>query len=473
MFTVSPYHLNKRPLSQTLDWWIIGCYLFLVFFGLLNIYSYVQGSEFAQMLDWGNRSGKQFVWIMSSLAVAVVILFVLPPRLYETAAPLLYGITFVLLVAVIFIGSSVKGSHSWFSLGPMSFQPAEISKITTSLMLAAYMSRGSYKMRGKSFWITALLILLPMLTIVAEKETGSALVYIGFIFMLYREGLSGWLIAILGLVIMLFILSVTTSVFTSLFVLLILVTMFDTAQSEHFRWWLVIAVPVFVGTAFIPDEYRTYVVVAESVLYCLWSMRMAFRNRRHSFRWATAIVLVCGMVFIFSANFIFENVLKGYQRDRIEILLGMKDDLKGVGYNVHQSKIAIGSGGFTGKGFCQGMLTAHGFVPEQSTDFIFCTVGEEWGFLGCLTVILVYGLLIFRIVIDSEQSREAFTRIYGYCLAGCLFMHLFINVGMTLGIMPVIGIPLPFMSYGGSSMWAFTIMLFIFVALVKNERKFF
>lgn len=472
MFNLNPYHYNKRPLSQTLDWWIVGCYLFLVFFGLLNIYASVHGSDTGGILDWSSRSGKQFFWIISSLGLAGLILFVLPPKLYETAAPLLYCITFVLLVAVIFIGSDVKGSHSWFTFGPISFQPAEISKITTSLMLASVMCRSSYRMRGKGFWITAALILLPMLTIVAEKETGSALVYIGFIFMLYREGFSGWLIAILGLVILLFILTVTTSVFTGLFVLLILVTLFDSVQSERFLLWLA-AVPIFVGTAFIPDEYRTYAVLTESTLYLIWSARMAFRNRKHSFRWATVIVLICGILFIFSASFIFENVLKGYQRDRIEILLGMKDDLKGVGYNVHQSKIAIGSGGWTGKGFCQGMLTAYGFVPEQSTDFIFCTVGEEWGFLGCLTVILVYCLLIYRIIVDSECSREAFTRIYGYCLAGCLFMHLFINVGMTLGLMPVIGIPLPFMSYGGSSMWAFTIMLFIFVALNKNERKYF
>lgn len=471
MFTESPYHLEKRPLSQTVDWWIVGCYLLLSVFGLLNIYA-SQGSESADILYWGSRSGKQFVWIMTSLGLAGLILFVLPPKIYETAAPLLYFLTFILLVAVIFIGDSVKGSHSWFTFGPISFQPAEISKITTSIMLAAFMSRGSYRMRGKSFWITAAIIFLPMLTIVAEKETGSALVYAGFVFMLYREGFSGWLIAILGLVILLFILTVTTSIFTSLFVLLVLVTLFDSVQSELFPWWLA-AVPVFVGTAFIPDDYRTYVILAETSLYLLWSMRMAFRNRRHEFRWATITLLVCGIIFIFSASFIFENVLKGYQRDRIEILLGMKDDLKGVGYNVHQSKIAIGSGGWTGKGFCQGMLTAYGFVPEQSTDFIFCTVGEEWGFLGSLGVILLYSFLIFRIVVDSERSREAFTRIYGYCLAGCLFTHLFINVGMTLGLVPVIGIPLPFMSYGGSSMWAFTIMLFIFVTLIKNERKFF
>lgn len=472
MFTVNPYHLEKRPLSQTLDWWIVGCYVFLVVFGLLNIYASVHGSTSSEIFDWTSRSGKQFVWILSSLGLAVLILFVIPPKIYETAAPILYLVTFILLVSVIFVGDDVKGSHSWFTFGPISFQPAEISKITTSLMLAAYMCRSMFRMKGKFFWNTAAIILLPMITIVAEKETGSALVYVGFIFALYREGFSGWLIAILGLLILLFILTISSSFFTGLFVLLILVTLFDSFQSDLMPWWFA-AVPVFVATAFIADDYRTYVVLAESILYLLWSVRMAFRNRRHSFRWVTSLIIVVGIAFIFSANFIFENVLKDYQKNRIEILLRMKDDLKGVGYNVHQSKIAIGSGGLTGKGFCQGTLTAYGFVPEQSTDFIFCTVGEEWGFLGCLAVIMVYCILLYRIVVDSERSREAFTRIYGYCLAGCLFMHLFINVGMTLGLMPVIGIPLPFMSYGGSSMWAFTIMLFIFVALNKNERKYF
>lgn len=467
------YSSGTRSLANVIDWWIVICFLALVFFGWLNIYASVHNEDPASIFDWGCRSGKQFVWILSSLALAAAILFVIPPKTYESISPFLYAITVVLLIAVIFVGDDIKGSHSWFSFGPVSFQPAEISKIATSLLLATVMSRGSYRMKGSYFWMTAFIILLPMLIIVAEKETGSALVYIGFIFMMYREGLSGWVLVILGLVILLFILTVTVSNFIAILVLLSLVTLFDMIQGDWFKWWMIVILPFLIGSSFVPEAYATLAVSLEVAVYAGWSAWQAFRVFNQKFRWYTLMVLVGGMALVFSAGFIFNNVLKDYQRERIEILLGMTEDSSGVGYNVHQSKIAIGSGGFWGKGFCQGTQTAYGFVPEQSTDFIFCTVGEEWGFMGCLFVIALYFILIWRIIADSEYTREAFTRIYGYCLAGCLFMHLFINVGMTLGLMPVIGIPLPFMSYGGSSMWAFTIMLFIFVALIKNEKRYF
>lgn len=473
MYFQNSYSSSRRSTTKSLDWWIIGCYLALIFFGWINIYASIAGEETSSIFYWGCRSGKQFVWILTSLGLASAILFLIPPKTYETIAPILYAITVFLLIAVIFVGSDIKGSHSWFKLGPVSFQPAEISKIATSLMLATFMCRGGYRMKGKNFWLTVAIILLPMLIIVAERETGSALVYIGFIFMLYREGLSGWFIAIMGLAILLFILTITISPFVSTLILLGCVTFFDMYQGDEFKWWIYIGVPVLAGLCFVPDAYKTLAITVVCAVYAAWSCRRAFRNYHHKFRWATLMVLAGGAMLIFSADFIFEKVLKDYQRGRIEVLLGMKEDIVGVGYNVHQSKIAIGSGGLFGKGFCQGTQTAYGFVPEQSTDFIFCTVGEEWGFMGCLFVILLYGLLIWRIIIDSEHSRESFTRIYGYCLAACLFMHLFINVGMTLGLMPVIGIPLPFMSYGGSSIWAFTIMLFIFVALDRNERKYF
>lgn len=473
MYLQGSYSSSRRSMIKSLDWWIIGCYLALIFFGWINIYASIAGEEVSSIFNWGCRSGKQFVWILTSLGLAGVILFLIPPKVYETVAPILYAVTVFLLIAVIFVGTDIKGSHSWFKLGPVSFQPAEISKIATSLMLAAFMCRNGYRMKGKKFWLTVAIILLPMLIIVAEKETGSALVYIGFIFMLYREGLSGWFIAILGLVILLFILTITISPFVSTLILLGCVTLFDMYQGEEFKWWIYIGIPILVGLCFVPAAYQTAVITVVCAIYAIWSAWRAFRKFHHKFRWATLMVLIGGLIMIFSAELIFEKVLKDYQRGRIEVLLGMKEDIVGTGYNVHQSKIAIGSGGLFGKGFCQGTQTAYGFVPEQSTDFIFCTVGEEWGFMGCLFVILLYGLLIWRIIIDSEHSRESFTRIYGYCLAACLFMHLFINVGMTLGLMPVIGIPLPFMSYGGSSIWAFTIMLFIFVALDRNERKYF
>ena len=418
-----------------MDWTLVAIYLVLVLIGWLNVYASIHTPDMSSPLAFSLRSGKQFVWILTAFALAIVILFVVNPRLWEVLATPGYLIVVVLLVAVIFLGSAHKGSHSWFSIGPISFQPAEISKITTSLLLAMLMSRQNFSLgRWKDFWLVAAVLGLPMLIILAENETGSALVYAGMLFVLYREGLPGVILVLLGLAVVLFILTLKTSVWVSLIVLGVIGLLY--------LWYL------------------------------LRETRPLSRERRFSLRMLLlAVVVFAGLVF--STDFVFHKVLQDHQRLRIEVLLGMKDDPHGVGYNVRQSMIAIGSGGFAGKGFTNGTQNTGGFVPEQSTDFIFCTVGEEWGFLGCLVVLALYGFLITRILHDAERSREGFTRIYGYCVAACLFMHLFINVGMTIGIMPVIGIPLPFLSYGGSSLWAFTVMLFIFIALYRQENKYF
>lgn len=418
-----------------MDWTLVAVYLVLVLIGWLNVYASIHTPDMGSPLAFSLRSGKQFVWILTAFALAVVILFVVNPRLWEVLATPGYLIVVVLLVAVIFLGSAHKGSHSWFSIGPISFQPAEISKITTSLLLAMLMSRQNFSLgRWKDFWLVAAVLGLPMLIILAENETGSALVYAGMLFVLYREGLPGVILVLLGLAVVLFILTLKTSVWVSLIVLGVIGLLY--------LWYL------------------------------LRETRPLSRERRFSMRMLLlAVGVFAGLVF--STDFVFHKVLQDHQRLRIEVLLGMKDDPHGVGYNVRQSMIAIGSGGFAGKGFTNGTQNTGGFVPEQSTDFIFCTIGEEWGFLGCLVVLALYGFLITRILHDAERSREGFTRIYGYCVAACLFMHLFINVGMTIGIMPVIGIPLPFLSYGGSSLWAFTVMLFIFIALYRQENKYF
>ncbi|MBR5568045.1 MAG: rod shape-determining protein RodA [Bacteroidales bacterium] len=489
-------------MAKTIDWKLVIYYLLLILIGWANIYASVQSSEPSSIFDWGCRSGKQFVWILTSFGLAGIILFVLSPRVYEGFSLPIYLFTLLLLVAVIFLGIEVKGSRSWFEFGPIRFQPAEISKISTSLMLATVMSQLGYKIgRMKDFILTALIILVPMGIIVMQSETGSALVYIGFIFMLYREGLSGWLIFIVGMAILLFILTLTASPFTAILVMAGVGSMCICLYSGRFKWWLLIGVPAIVLMAFVPSILGSLAVtpeevvegavetVAESaslfskikplyillaVLGCLLPVGVyrAFRQR-NMFSQLALVAMVGGTLLVFSADFIFNNVLQDHQRKRIEVLLGMKEDPSGVGYNVNQSKIAIGSGGVFGKGYLNGTQTTYGFVPEQSTDFIFCTVGEEWGFVGCTAVILLYVLLIWRIVKNAERSREAFTRIYGYCVACCIFMHLFINIGMTIGLMPVIGIPLPLVSYGGSSLWAFTILIFIFIALDRNERKYF
>ena len=510
-----------RGLAKTIDWKLVICYLLLILIGWLNIYASVQSSEPSSIFDWNCRSGKQFVWILTSFGLAGFILFVLNPRVYEGLSTPIYLFTLGLLVAVIFLGIEVKGSRSWFEFGPVRFQPAEISKISTSLMLAAVMSRLGYKIgRVRDFLVTALVILIPMGIIVLQSETGSALVYVGFIFMLYREGLSGWFIFIVGMAILLFILTLTASPFTAILVMAGIGSLCMCLYSGRIKWWLIIGAPMIMLMAFVPmilnkaleAQTAEEAVVAEMVtegeaaavtedtipetidqtedvpfiahvkpLHILLivlgillpiTAYFAFREM-NTFSQLALVAMVGGIILVFSADFIFNRVLQDHQRKRIEVLLGMKEDPTGVGYNVNQSKIAIGSGGAFGKGYLNGTQTTFGFVPEQSTDFIFCTIGEEWGFFGCTFVILLYVFLIWRIIKNAERSREAFTRIYGYCVACCIFMHLFINIGMTIGLMPVIGIPLPLVSYGGSSLWAFTILIFIFIALDRNERKYF
>ena len=498
---------RNRGIVKTIDWSLVFCWLILILIGWANIYASVHASEPASIFDFASRSGKQFVWMATALGIALFILFVVPPRIYEGAALPIYAFVILLLVAVIFLGIEVKGSRSWFEFGPVRFQPAEISKISTSLMLAAVMSQLGYRIgRWKDFIITALIILVPMLIIVGQSETGSALVYVGFIFMLYREGLSGWLIFMVGMAILLFILTLTASPFVAVLVLAGVSSLCICLYSGRIKWWLIICVPLIVLMAFVPDILESAAaagqvvdpalegaVIEEAVadetgliskikpLYILlgvmglaipFTVFQAFRER-NMFTNLAVISTIAGVALVFSVNFLFNDVLQDHQRKRIEVLLGMKEDPSGVGYNVNQSMIAIGSGGFSGKGYLNGTQTTYGSVPEQSTDFIFRTIGEEWGFIGCAFVILLYVFLIWRIVKDAEKSREAFTRIYGYCVACCIFMHLFINIGMTIGLMPVIGIPLPFISYGGSSLWGFTALLFIFIALDRNEKKYF
>ncbi len=503
-------HSQKR---NSIDWAIIGVYLALVLIGWVNIYASVHSSEAASILDWSSRAGKQFVWILTSLGLAAVILFLLPSRLWEGICIPFYILVLFLLVVVIFVSSDVKGSHSWFDLGPIRFQPAEISKISTSLLLSYILSQQNFRLSNfKDFLLAAGIIALPMLVIVAESETGSALVYLGFIFVLYREGFSGWWLGLIGLVIGLFISTLTAGPYWSVLGLIaVLVPFWVLTGKDNHPWRHILLGGLYVALmAFLPSilewvcglveshvnylNHRIWVPQANETGEYFWSflpnvkplyvllivsagalpflLHKAYKEKDLVLAIAAGAFLF-GVALIFSTDYLFEEVLQPHQRSRIEVLLGMKEDLAGVGYNVHQSKIAIGSGGLLGKGFLQGTQTTFGFVPEQTTDFIFCTVGEEWGFLGCLVVISLYTFLIAKLIIDAESCRGHFTRIYGYCVASCIFMHLFINVGMTVGLMPVIGIPLPLLSYGGSSLWAFTILIFIFLALYRNEKKYF
>lgn len=424
----------QRSLVQTIDWRLVGCWIALLVIGWLSVYSSSHSAEASGAFELAGRSGKQLLWMGISLVVGVVILFFVKPYVWEEFA--LPGWLFVVLLLglVLIFGSEVNGSKSWFHLGLVSFQPCELSKITTSLVLAHFLRAPGFRLSRLRDLSTVIAVVgIPAAIILAGGETGTLLVYVGYVFMLYREGLSGWWLVFMFAFILLFITAI------------------------RFPLWV------------------SFTILAVALLGYFFVVRRRVRGivARRDLFWTMILAGVVGSLMILSTSLVFKHVLKPHQRTRIEVLLGMKEDPMGAGYNVNQSMIAIGSGGLFGKGYLQGTQTAYGFVPEQSTDFIFCTIGEEFGFVGCAIVILLFIFLIGRILADAEGCREPFTRIYGYCLAGCFFMHLLINVGMTIGLMPVIGIPLPFISYGGSSMLSFTVMLFIFLALVKQERRYF
>ena len=466
---------------RKLDWPLIICYLALCFIGWISIYSSVYDEDHSNILDFSQRYGMQFVWIISSIAIAITIIFVINPKIYQPLSIIIYIAALVLLFAVIFLGVEINGSRSWFAFGPVRFQPAELSKIATSLALAYLLS--NYEFRAKSLGgivKTALLIIVPVLLIIMQKETGSALIYAAFILVLYREGLSGWLISFGVLAIVLFLVTIGSSPY---YAMIILFSVLIIARglfmkkvflhilfaigflpvmllSERFGYWLF-------SDSNLSAEVWLAIVMAPPLIYHLISgLKVKLRYLRY-----ITLCFIVSLVAIFSVELFFNNVLKEHQRLRIENLLGVNVDLQGAGYNVHQSKIAIGSGGLSGKGFMQGTQTRFDFVPEQSTDFIFCTVGEEWGFLGSTVLIFLFVFLITRIILLAEKQKEMFNRVFGYCLASVLFMHFIINIGMTIGIMPVIGIPLPFISYGGSSLWSFTAFLFIFIRLDLDRKQ--
>jgi len=468
---------------KKIDWQLIGCYLALVIIGWISVFASVFDEEHAQIFDVSQRYGMQFIWIMTSLIIAYFIIFVINPKFYNVTAWFLYAGVLLLLLAVIFLGVEVNGSKSWFMIGPFRFQPAEVSKITTSLALASLISSYNFKLNSvKGMLKVGLILIIPMLMIILEKETGSALIYTGFIFVLYREGLSGWYLTFGLLGIALFLITLSFSPFIALITLFIILAVAKGFLSKSITLHIIFLALFTPALIFVPELRNLKFLEALKdlpdvfwfgliVLPVIISQAILAFRKKLQYLWYIIICFVAGTALVFSVDFFFEKILQEHQRARIESLLGIEQDLRGAGYNVHQSKIAIGSGGFLGKGFLQGTQTKFNFVPEQSTDFIFCTVGEEWGFVGSVVVIGIYVFMLIRILSLAEKQKDHFARIYGYCLASCIFLHFFINIGMTIGIMPVIGIPLPFVSYGGSSLWTFTILLFIFIRLDLERWK--
>ena len=413
---------------------------------------------------------------MGCASVIAFIILMLDTRLLEAYAYPIYGVTILILILTIFFAPNVKGSHSWLVLGPVSIQPAEFSKFAVALCLARFMSSYNFTLKRPSNFIRAVLIIMvPLLIIVLQKETGTALVYLAFSLVLFREGMSG-LILVAGIgSITYFILALkyaetfwgATCVGELIVLILInIVLMIMTANKYKkrgtFKIMSIITLSVVAITGIINIfinvnwVYAMYTIITANSVYTL-----IVSLKSNSIKLLQPIlVAIVSVFFMFSVNYIFNNVLEPHQQSRIKVSFGMEDDPRGVGYNVNQSKIAIGSGGFIGKGYLAGTQTKLKYVPEQDTDFIFCTVGEELGFVGSTSLIILYIAFILRIITISERQRDAFGRIYGYCVASIFIFHLAINIGMVLGISPVIGIPLPFFSYGGSSLWGFTILLF-------------
>ena len=468
---------------RKLDWVIIGIYLLLVVFGWMNIFS-SSVSEDGFTFSLKEKYVMDLIWVGSALVLGILILFVIPSKVYPAISWPFYALMVFLLVAVAFVGVEVNGSKSWFAIGPFRLQPAEFSKISTSILLAYLMSKYDFRFSNKRDVLRiALVLALPMLAILLEKETGSALVYLGFLLVCYREGMTGWLLVAGLLAILLFILTLVFSPFVAILVLIAMTGIAASFYSHRQMLGVPVTAVVVLLLAFLPrlmrlealhflGRFEPHVWVA--LLSGAVALFLAIRYwiRRHPALRNLMLAFLVGLGLIFSVEMVFEKVLKEHQRARIEVLLGIKEDPMGVGYNVHQSLVAIGSGGFAGKGFLGGTQTRFNFVPEQSTDFIFCTIGEEWGFLGTLLVLIAYLTLILRLIGSAEKQKDNFVRIYGWCVAMCLLMHVVINICMTIGLMPVIGIPLPLLSYGGSSLWAFTILLFIYLRLDMEKKSF-
>jgi rod shape determining protein RodA len=429
---------GTKSLIDNIDWVTVGLYFILVLAGWLNIYAAVYNEEFESIFDTTQRYGKQLLWIGTAGIIATVILLI-DERFFSTFGYLIYGFIIMLLVAVLLVGAATKGATSWFEIGGFKIQPSEFSKFATNLALAKYLSTLNIRMKDlKTKLIAAAILGLPAVLILMQNDTGSALVYGAFVLVLFREGLSGNFLLI-GLI-------------TAFLFVITLVFQNDVYQLPFEveltgGWMLIIALFIMMGLVFYLN-----------------------RKKKQILLFSTVIFIACSGL-VKSVDYVFNNILEPHQSKRINVMLGIESDPYGAGYNVNQSLIAIGSGGLTGKGYLKGTQTKYDFVPEQSTDFIFCTIGEEWGFLGSFVVVALFMSLLLRILFMCSRQRSDFARIYGYGVAAIFFFHFMINIGMTIGLAPVIGIPLPFFSYGGSSLWAFTILLFVFIKMDADRLE--
>jgi len=446
--------------------------------GWINIYAAVYSDEHQSILDMGQRYGKQLIWIIAGIILAIMVLTV-DSKFFAAFATHIYIITILLLISVLIFGKEVNGARAWFEFGNVALQPAELGKFATNLAIAKCISQFDFKIQKlRSYLTLGAIIALPAILIIMQNDTGSALVFAVFILVFFREGLSGMVLFWGFAAAALFILSLLLDEFKLLiFLLSICVAAYGVLRLSIKEaliglvaivgtFGLVWLIDTIMGLGGSPFQLLLITTIINAVLF------MAFGIVYHIKQvWRILLFFVFAIGISMSVNYFYKNVLIIHQRNRIDEVLGIKTDKLGAGYNVNQSKIAIGSGGITGKGFLNGTQTKYNFVPEQSTDFIFCTVGEEWGFVGSTFVVGLFLLLLIRVITLAERQRSQFSRVYGYGVACILFFHIAINISMTIGLAPVIGIPLPFFSYGGSSLWAFTILLFIFLRLDASRTE--
>jgi rod shape determining protein RodA len=413
--------MKNQSVANNLDWTTVLIYGLLVLMGWLNIFSTSIPIEFTEF-DFGDYYGKQLIFILLTIPVIIVVLTI-DAKIYEKFSFVFYILGIVLLLGLFVFGKTVKGQTNWYGFGSFGFQPSEFVKTATSLLLAKYLSDSQVFLKNTNHQLLAFAIIgFPVLLILLQPDAGSAMIFFSLFLVLNREGLPEW-----------------------------------------YLWTGFLAIVLFFAALLIQPIYLIVVIVIIMILHYLRARRI---NR---IPLAYLIVFVAATSFILSVDFVFENVLEPHQKDRINVLFSDTVDLKNEGYNLNQSMIAIGSGGVIGKGFMEGTQTKGGFVPEQHTDYIFTTVGEEWGFIGCTVVILLFVTLLFRIIYLAERQKTKFSRVYGYCVASILFTHIFVNITMLIKLFPTIGVPLPFFSYGGSSLWAFTILLFVFLKLDANK----
>ncbi|MDD2819904.1 MAG: rod shape-determining protein RodA [Flavobacterium sp.] len=407
--------MKNQSITNNLDWTCVIIYSVLVLLGWLNIYS-------SSLSSMEGTSDKQLIFIILTIPLILIVLYV-DGKFYEKYASIIFGISLLSLAGLFVFGKTIAGQRCWYGFGSFTLQPSEFAKAATALALAKYLSDTQINLKDVNRQIQALaIVFLPVLLILPQPDPGSALIYSVFIIVLYREGLPAWYV-----------------------------------------WTGFITILLFVMTLLLEPQYVILIALLALVIIHFKS-RLGDRNIVLS---GILFVLISG--FVLSVNYVFENVFKQHHRDRFNILLGKTVDMKGIGYNTNQSEIAIGSGGWIGKGFLEGTQTKGGFVPEQHTDYIFTTVGEEWGFVGSLIVIALFVGLFLRVIYLAERQKTKFSRVYGYCVAGILFIHFFVNIAMVVGIFPTIGVPLPFFSYGGSGLWGFTILLFIFLKMDANK----